>query len=62
MYAPARPKLKCHCDLDLETLNSILVMTKHHAKMEDPLATSSLVIDRTRFVHGPTDMFKAIYP
>ena len=31
-------------------------MTNHHTKLEeDPLAMISLVIDRTMFVHGPTD-------
>ena len=44
---------------DLETPNSIggrlLVMTNHHIKLEDPWATNSLVIDRTKFVYGPTD-------
>ena len=32
----------------------LLVMTNHHTKLEEPLAISSLVIDRTRFVYGPT--------
>ena len=36
---------------DPETPNSI-VMTNHHTKLEAPC---SLVIDRTRFVYGPTD-------
>ena len=44
---------------DLETPNSIvghlLVMTNHHTKLEDPWAMRSLVIDRTRFVYGPTN-------
>ena len=54
------PKLKCHCDLDLWPRNPkfnrghLLVMTNHHTKLEDPWAMSSLVIDRTRFVYGPT--------
>ena len=30
-------------------------MTNHHTKLKDPLAMSSLVIDQTRFVYGPTD-------
>ena len=29
-------------------------MTNHNTKLEDPWSTSSLVIDRTRLVHGPT--------
>ena len=55
------PKLKCHCDLDLWPRNPkfnrshLLVMTKHHTKLEDPWVIRSLVIDRTRFVYGPTD-------
>ena len=58
-------KLKCHCDLDLETpfnRGQLLVMTNHHTKLEDPWAISSLVIDQTRFVYGPTNMCKAMYP
>ena len=31
-------------------------MTNHHTKFEDPWAMSSLVIDHTRFVNGPTDL------
>ena len=34
----------------------LLVMTNHHTKLEDPMC--SVVIDRTRFVNGPTDMCK----
>ena len=30
-------------------------MANHHTKSEDTWAISSLVIDRTRFVYGPTD-------
>ena len=41
-------------------------MTNHQTKLQDPWAMSSLVIERTRFVYGPTDrptdMCKAIYP
>ena len=54
------PKLKCHYDLDLRPRNPqfnmghLLVMTNHHTKLEDPWAISSLVIDRTRFIYGPT--------
>ena len=33
----------------------LVVMTNHHTKLEDPWAMSSLVIDWTRFVYGPTD-------
>ena len=61
------PKLKCHCDLDLSPRNPklnrghLLVMTNNHAKLEDPWAMSSLVIDRTRYVYGLTYMCKAIY-
>ena len=29
-------------------------MTNHHTKLEDPWGMSSLVIDWTRFVYGPT--------
>ena len=55
------PKLKCYCVLDLWPRNPkfnrghILVMTNHHTKIENPWALSSLVIDQTRFVYGPTD-------
>ena len=55
------PKFKCQCDLDLCPRNSkfnrghLLVMTNdHHIKLENPWAMSSLVIDKTRFVYGPT--------
>ena len=34
----------------------LLVMTNPRTKLEDPWATSSLVIDQTRFVYGPTDL------
>ena len=55
MYA----KLKCHLDLwprnPKFSGGHLLVMTKHHTKLEDPRAMSSVVIDRTRFVYGPTD-------
>ena len=42
-------------------------MTNHNTKIEYSWAMSSLVIDRTRFVYGPTDqptdqICKAIYP
>ena len=56
------PNLKCHCDLDLCPRNPkfnrghLLVMNKHHTKLEDPWVMSSLVIARTRFVYGPTDV------
>ena len=30
-------------------------MTNNQTKLEDPWAVSSLVIDQTRFVYGPTD-------
>ena len=46
-------------DLDLLTQKPqiyLLVMTNHHTKLEDNLARSSLVIDRTRCVYGPTDI------
>ena len=51
-------------------MGHLLVMTNHHNKLEDPWSMSSLVIDRTRFVYGPTDQLtdrrtnicKAIYP
>ena len=62
------PKLKCHCDLDLWPRNPkfnrghLLVMTKHHTKLEDPLAMSSLVTDWTRFVYRQTDMQSNIPP
>ena len=42
---------KCHCDLDLETPNSLDV------KLDYPWAMSSQLIDRTRFVYGPTDRY-----
>ena len=70
------PKLKCHCHLDLWPGNTkfnrghLPVMTNHHIKLEDSQSMSSLVIDQTRFVYGPTerptirrtDMCKSIYP
>ena len=40
---------------DLEPPNSIGVIYYHNTKLEDPWAMSSLVIDRTSFVYGPTD-------
>ena len=37
-------------------------MTNHHTKLEDPWTMSSLVIDRTMFVNGPTNIIcKDIY-
>ena len=69
MYVPLSLNVTATLTFDLETPNSIghlLVMTNHHTKLEDHWTTSSLVIDRTRFVDGPTilptDMCKAIYP
>ena len=60
------------CDIDLWpryhkfNRGHLFVMTNHHTKLEDPLAMSSLVIDRKSFVYGPTDgpidMCKTIYP
>ena len=56
------PSLKLKCDLDLWPRNPkfnrshLLIMTNHYPKLEDPWAMSSLVIDRTMFVYGPTDM------
>ena len=35
-------------------------MTNHRTKLEEPWAICSLVIDRTKFVYGPTDICKAI--
>ena len=55
------PKLICLCDLGLWPRNPkfnrghLLVMNNHHTKLEDPWPMSSLVIDWTRFVYGPTD-------
>ena len=40
---------------DLETPNSIGVMTNHHTKLEGSWMMSSLVNDRKRFVYGLTD-------
>ena len=34
----------------------------HHTKLENPWVMSSLVIDRARFVYGPAEMCKPIYP
>ena len=37
-------------------------MTNDHTKLEDPWTMNSPVIDRTRFVYGPTHKYKAINP
>ena len=34
-------------------------MTNHNTKLEDPWTMSSLLIDRTRFVYGPTNINSA---
>ena len=65
MYAPPTDSLfniQCHFDLDLWPRNPkfnrghLLVMTNLHTKFEDPKSMSSLVIDRTRYVYGLTDL------
>ena len=55
MYAPLSLNVTVTLTFDLDSPRGhLLVMTNHHTKLGDLQALSSFVIDRTRFVYGPT--------